>query len=190
MGNRAFHSTEEAGLVKAALNGDSNCLSELYQRYYPKVVSRCFSFVKDKASADDLAQDVLLKAFEKLSSFQRQSSFATWLYAIASNHCLDFLRKKKQHPCVPLDEQMQLSADEADLQAQLRLGLLEKKLHCLLKQLSQEERNLLISKYCHDKSIQELQLIHHLSSSAIKMRLKRSKEKLSRLLLKTHPCKK
>ncbi|AHM61947.1 ECF subfamily RNA polymerase sigma-24 subunit [Flammeovirgaceae bacterium 311] len=182
MSSRSFHNIKEGDLIAAAAQGDRSALGKLYSRYYPKVFYKCLSFVKDKATAADLAQDVLLKAIEKLPLFQGQASFSTWLYAIASNHCLEYLRKEKQHTAVSLEEGMHLCIDELERDSQLYLDGLEKNLKVLLDQLSQQDRSLLISKYCHDKSIQELQEIYHLSPSAIKMRLKRSKEKLAQLL--------
>ena len=185
MGNKTIHSKEEEDLIAAAVLGDCSSLSELYKRYIPKVVFRCLSFVKDKATADDLAQDVLLKAIEKLPTYHEQSSFSTWLYAIATNHCLEHLRKERQHMNVPLEKGMDVSTDEPERESKLQLDLLENKLSQFLKQLSSEDRSLLISKYCHNKSIHELQKIHQLSPSAIKMRLKRAKEKLIQLFQQT-----
>jgi RNA polymerase sigma factor (sigma-70 family) len=182
MSSKNFHNTKEGGLIAAAVQGDESSLSKLYTRYYPKVADRCLSIVKDKATADDLAQDVLLKAIEKLPLFQLQASFSTWLYAIATNHCLEYLRKEKQHQSVSLEEGMHICMDEPEQESQLQLGSLEKKLSVYLKQLSKEDQNLLISKYCHNKSIKELQDTYTLSASAIKMRLKRSKERLAQLL--------
>lgn len=182
MGNKTFHSTKERDLIAAAIGGDHSCLSELYTRYFPKVVCRCLSFVKDKATADDLAQDVLLRAIEKLPSFQQQASFSTWLYAIATNYCLEHLRKERQHMTVSLEEGVHVSIDEREGESQLlRLDLLENNLSVFLKQLNGENRKLLISKYGYDKSIEELQKDFCLSSSAIKMRLKRSKQRLAQL---------
>ncbi len=182
MRNKSNHAVAEGDLVASAVLGDHACISELYKRYYPKVVLRCTSFVKDKDIASDLAQDVLLKAFEKLPSFQNQASFATWLYTIANNHCLEYLRKEKQQQRVPLEAGMHLCADELDNEEQLKLDLLEGNLSHLLKQLSTKDRNLLLSKYCHNTPIQELQKKYRLSASAIKMRLKRLKQKLAALL--------
>lgn len=182
MSSSGFHNTKEGALIAAAAQGDRSAMGKLYSSYYPKVFYKCLSFVKDKAAAADLAQDVLLKSIEKLPTFQGQASFSTWLYAIANNHCLEYLRKEKQHMVVSLEEGMHVCIDELERDSQFYLDGLEKNLQVLLDQLSQEDRSLLISKYCHHKSIQELQEIYHLSPSAIKMRLKRSKEKLAQLL--------
>lgn len=178
MGNTIYPSINEGDLVKAALNGDSSSLSELYSRYFLKVVSHCHLLVKDKDTAYDLAQDVLLKAIVKLPSLQNSACFSAWLYSIANNHCVEYLRKGKQHPTVPLEVEMMVSNDESDAEALLSHDLEERNLHVFLHQLSRLDRRLLVLKYCHNTPIKELQKSYTLSSRAIKMRLKRSRKKL------------
>lgn len=178
MCNTTYVSANEEDLIRAAVKGDSSSLSELYSRYFLKVVSRCQLLVKDKDSAYDLAQDVLLKAIVKLPSLQKGACFSAWLYAIANNHCMEYIRKGKQHPTVPLEVEMMVSNEEFESEAQLRHDLRERNLDVFLHQLSRLDRRLLVLKYCHNTPIKELQKSYPLSSSAIKMRLKRSKKKL------------
>ncbi|EMR02173.1 RNA polymerase sigma factor [Cesiribacter andamanensis] len=173
------HSLDEISLIELANQGNVAALGELYSRYYQKVVSRCLTLVKNSDTALDLAQDVLIKALEKLPDFHVQASFATWLYAITTNHCLEYLRKENKHSTLPLEEARYISSDTADGDTQLLL--LEKKMGSLLDCLSEEERQLLLLKYCDEKSIRQLQELHHLSASAVKMRLKRAKHKLALL---------
>ena len=182
MGNRIDQSADENELVSAAVAGDHSSLSELYRRYFQKLVFRCLSFVKDEDIAYDLAQDVFLKAIKKLPSFHQHASFSSWLYTIATNHCLEYLRREKLHQAVPLEKAMDVSTDVFEQEAAFHLDQLENKLQSLLKQLNQQDRILLVSKYCQDVSIKDLQKECQLSSSAIKMRLKRLKQKLAVLL--------
>lgn len=180
MGKKPLYATEEEDLIATAIRGDAASLGELYRRYFPKVVFRCLSIVKDRAAADDLAQDVLLRAMDKLPSLQLHASFSGWLYAIAMNQCLEYLRKEKQHHTVSLEEGMQVSNEDVEGES-LQLSLLKNNLNIYLHQLSPEDQNLVVQKYCHNKTIQELQHSHQLSASAIKMRLKRAKQKLMKL---------
>lgn len=178
MRSTIYQSSNEGDLIKAAVKGDSSCLSELYSRYFLKVVSHCQLLVKDKDTAYDLAQDVLLKAIVKLPSLQNGACFSAWLYSIAHNHCVAYLRKGKKHPTIPLEVEMMVSDDESDAEAQLRHELEERNLHVFLDQLSRLDRRLLVLKYGHNTPVKELQKSSTLSSSAIKMRLKRSRKKL------------
>jgi RNA polymerase sigma-70 factor (ECF subfamily) len=66
--------------------------NELFRRNYARVARWCLRFTSDRESAADLAQEIFTKAYQKLSSFQGQSKFSTWLFVIARNHCLNAMR--------------------------------------------------------------------------------------------------
>jgi RNA polymerase sigma-70 factor (ECF subfamily) len=68
--------------------------NELLRRYSAKVVNWCWRFAKNKDAASDLAQDVLLKAYRSLPGFRSDAKFSTWLYLIARNHCLNYVRDR------------------------------------------------------------------------------------------------
>ena len=180
MGNKPLYAAAEEDLIAMAIRGEAASLGELYRRYFPKVVYRCLSIVKDRAAADDLAQDVLLRAIDKLPSLQLHTSFSSWLYTIATNHSLEYLQKEKQRHTVSLEEGLQVSNEDLESDS-LQFGLLKNKLYIFLHQLSAEDQRLVVQKYCHNLSIRELQQHHRLSASAIKMRLKRAREKLVQL---------
>ena len=162
--------------------GNQDGLGVLYERYFKKVYYTCLSIGKDPDLANDLAQDVLLKAFEHLSSFKGQSSFSTWLYTITYNHCCEFLRKSKRllvhrledfndgdvesHAGSPPEEASQQALDESRMLS-------------LLNAIPETEKKMLLLKYYEGRSIEHLQTVFMLSASAVKMRLKRAKHKLN-----------
>ncbi|NJK87510.1 MAG: RNA polymerase sigma factor [Bacteroidales bacterium] len=92
-----FHSEflSDEQLVSLYLKGNKSFLENLYRRYFNKVYRKCYGFTKNHNEAFDLAQDILLKSFGKLDSFKGTSKFSTWLYAITTNYCIEFLRKTK-----------------------------------------------------------------------------------------------
>lgn len=73
-------------------------LNELFQRHRDRVATWCYRLTGEVDAAADLAQDVLLKAFQRLDSFRGQAKFTTWLYSIARNHCMDELRSRATRP--------------------------------------------------------------------------------------------
>jgi RNA polymerase sigma factor (sigma-70 family) len=73
-------------------------LNELFRRHHTRVASWCLRITGDVNSAADLAQEIFLKVFQRLASFQGNSKFTTWLYSITRNHCLDELRSKAARP--------------------------------------------------------------------------------------------
>jgi RNA polymerase sigma-70 factor (ECF subfamily) len=82
---------------QGSLTGAS-CLDELFRRHRTRVAAWCYRLTGEMDAAADLAQDVLLKAFQRLDSFRSDSRFTTWLYSIARNHCLDQLRSRAVQP--------------------------------------------------------------------------------------------
>ena len=78
---------------------DSNRIfNEVFERYRGKVISWCNRIAKDRDTASDLAQEVFLKAYRFRDSFRGDAKFSTWLYAIARNHCLTALKKRRAEP--------------------------------------------------------------------------------------------
>jgi RNA polymerase sigma factor (sigma-70 family) len=151
---------------------------QLYERYCDKVYRKCLSFTKDSVRAEDLTHDVFLKLVVKLSSFREQAKFSTWLYSITYNYCTDQLRSHKLRREVYMDdgwERLDIGAEDglAEL-AEMESQQLERALH----KLPPDEQTILLMKYQDDISIREIATISGLTESAVKMRLKRSRDKL------------
>ncbi|MCX7973034.1 MAG: sigma-70 family RNA polymerase sigma factor [Candidatus Aminicenantes bacterium] len=87
---------EERELVSRACAGEAEAFSELVSRYQNRVFHLAFGFTRDRAAADDLAQEVFLKAYLALPGFRGKAEFSTWLYRLAINHIKDYLRKMKR----------------------------------------------------------------------------------------------
>lgn len=174
-------SLNDSQLIGLIHGGNREAFGELYHRYYKKVYHRCLSFAKDPDEAFDLAQEALMKAFDKLYTFRGDSAFSTWLYTITTRHCLAGWKKENKKNCIqpPLSDYQPYDLPEPDGMAD-RVEQ-ETIMFRLLHALPEPELQLLTLKYKDGVSIEKLQSILDLSSSAIKMRLKRSKEKLNLL---------
>ncbi len=95
---------DEKTLVERSQDGRRDAFEELVRMYNRKVFALAYGFVRDRATADDLAQEVFLKAYQALPSFRAESGFGTWVYRIAVNHIKDYLRKSSRRRTVSLDE--------------------------------------------------------------------------------------
>lgn len=94
---------EEKELIRLAQEGNQEAFSVLVRSYQAKVFSMAMNFTRNREVADDLAQDIFLKAFLALPKFRFKSEFGTWLYRISINHVRDFLRKQKRAKEVSMD---------------------------------------------------------------------------------------
>ncbi|NEU67824.1 RNA polymerase sigma factor [Spirosoma agri] len=151
----------------------------LYSRYVSKVYQKCLSITKDSEVAQDYTQDIFLKVFNKLDTFQNQSSFSTWLYAVAHHYCLDQIRLGKRLSTELLSDDLTHSVAEVDLHDTVegRMRILES----VLGELPEDEVTLLRLKHEHGLSIQAISQQVNLSESAVEMRLKRTRDKVQRL---------
>ena len=93
----------DLNVINNILSGNKEYFSILMEKYGEKIRNMIFFIMNDKASVDDIAQDVFIKAYESLTGFRNQSGFYTWLYKIALNRCRDEIRKKKIRKLLPVD---------------------------------------------------------------------------------------
>jgi RNA polymerase sigma factor (sigma-70 family) len=182
---KTFSQLSDEQLITYILQNDKEALGELYNRYFKKVYQKCLSILKEEDVAYDVAQDSIMKAFDKLDSFKGNAQFSTWLYIIIHRDCLAYLRKKNKTSVLSLEENV-YDDDEAQtsnfaMPQEHEEAEQEKIMFALIDHLPAEEKSLLLLKYQQGKSIEDLQASYHLTSSAIKMRLKRSKDRINEL---------
>ena len=189
----SIHKLSDKELIEAAMvNGENVYFGELYDRYSDKVYGKCILMVKNTTIAQDLAQDILIKAFTKLSTFQGKSSFSTWLYQVTYTHCIDYKRKNKNIYKEELEEDKyeELQSDDKDIDEVHDKLILEMKLEHvkqILNELKAEERSLVLMKYQDGMSVSELGEMFNLSQSAVKMKLKRTRDKVRNRYFEINP---
>ena len=99
--------SDETALVQLARGGDLKAFSDLIKRYEGKIFRLALHITQNREDAEDIAQDVFLKAYQKLDQFQGNSKFYTWLVRIAVNEALMRLRKRRTGKMVSIDEDVQ-----------------------------------------------------------------------------------
>ncbi len=89
-----MNNEEDSSLISKAKNGDTLAFSQLVHQYQKSLIQVAYGFLRDKEEAKDVVQEVLLKAYRKISHFKNESSLYMWLYQIVINQCKDHLRSK------------------------------------------------------------------------------------------------
>jgi len=92
----ATEQDEDRDLVRRYLSGDVRAFDALMERHERSVYQLCFRFVRNQDDAMDLTQDVFVKALENLASFRGDARFKTWIYRVAVNHCLNYVKKNSK----------------------------------------------------------------------------------------------
>ena len=96
--------TDEKELVERFQNGEQEVFNELVIRYQGKIYNLVYKYVSNAETARDLSQEIFIKAFRALPHFKRQSAFYSWLYRIATNLCIDFIRQQKRGQALSFEE--------------------------------------------------------------------------------------
>lgn len=174
------HLSDEELVKRIVANNNPMLFGKLYDRYAKMVYNKCYGFAKSQDEAEDLTQDVFLQLFIKLKMFKGKSKFSTWLYSFTYNFCVNYVNRNKQRKMsdksIPVeDSEYKLSAEIPD---ENLFEMKSKKLKKALDLIPPEEKSLLLLKYQDGASIKELMDVLELGESAVKMRLKRSKERL------------
>ena len=144
------------------------------RRHDKLMFSVCLRLVGNRQDAEDITQDVMLKLFSRLNSFEGRSSFKTWMVRVTRNACKDWLKKKaisKQYSEALANEPQEQSTIEYQ----------EDRLIGLLKDLSPTDREILTLRFVADLNLQEIAETTDLSLSATKMRLYRAIDRLQEL---------
>lgn len=168
-------------LVSGFLNdGDTKLFEILYKRYSIKIYNKCYSFVNNEEEAKDLAHDIFLKLFTKITSFKNQSKFSTWLYAFTFNHCVNHLKRNKSKK---LENRISDVFDinnypEEIITSNSLITNLDEKLNSALDKIPPKDKQIIQLKYLDNLSIKNIESVLGIGPSAIKMRIKRAKEKL------------
>jgi RNA polymerase sigma-70 factor (ECF subfamily) len=160
----------------------------LYNRYHQKVLEKCYSLVKNRKLAEELATDIFSKVYEKLPSFRQLSSFSSWLYSITYNHCIDYLREKKNmhYPNWASENNIPEIIDETEEPIE---DINYENLLLILEMVHPEEKALLLMKYQDELSLKQIGQALRISEDAVKMRLKRARTRVVYLYLQKYPDK-
>jgi len=130
---------EENEIVKLAQQGDKEAFSVLVRKYQNKVFGLAINIVHNHETADDLAQEIFIKAYQALPRFRYQSEFGTWLYQIAINHIRDYLRRhKKEKDDLCLDEIPEIRAEEKEISERLAESQEEERRKRLIREKMEE----------------------------------------------------
>ena len=154
-------------------------MDQMYRNNYRNVYYQVLSFVKTRDTALDLTHDIFLKAMEQFEGFRGQSSISTWLYAIAKNHCLEYLRKSKYHFSEITASENQAAAEEYDLEEETARENRNQWIEQLLNDTGDPGNNILYLKHKMNYSVRQIQDHLNLSESAVKMRLQRARKRIA-----------
>lgn len=182
---------DERNVIQRAANGDADAFEQLVRTYQTPIYNLCLRMSGNPDDAADLSQEAFIKAWRNLGSFQFESAFSTWLYRLASNTCLDFLRSVKRRPQVSLtvedgdgETQTLDLPDSAPTPEEAAISKEENELLARAMQaLDEQQRQILTLRVVNDLSYAEIAGILQIKEGTVKSRLARTRDALRKKLL-------
>lgn len=178
--------TDEIQLINKILDGNRNLYRKLVDRYAPIVFHVVRGFVDDEEEVQELAQQIFVKTYEKLESFNYQSKFSSWLYMIAKNHCRDYAKNIRrgnkrfsEMDSFELESRMsQDSTTEDEIEVKEQNALLNK----ALDEINPEYAEAFLLKYRDDMTYKAMASRLDATVSALKVRVHRARKELKKIM--------
>ena len=168
-------------IISRVLRGEQNAYAELVNRYQAYVFTLVLRMIKSREDAEEVAQDVFIKAYRSLADFRGESKFSTWLYTIANTTSITFLRKKKLDVHSLDNEKVFEVADSKD--SGFRANLVEQKsrvnmVNEAIAMLSPDDAEIITLFYKAEQNLEEISRILRLETNTVKVRLHRARTRL------------
>lgn len=178
-------------LLKAVKAGDATAYRGLVEKYQGRVYSMTYGMVRNREDARDITQDAFVKAYNNLDSFRLESSFYTWLYRIAMNLAIDFIRKRQRHGTTSFEEAIATrdedgTISEAHHDDDPRRNLERKRLHerimDALDQLPADQKQVILLRELEGLSYKEIGDVMDIPEGTVMSRLFYARKKLQKVL--------
>jgi len=178
---------DDRELVKKAQAGSRDAFGALVEKYRVKMFNLAYSLTQDRAAADDLAQEVFIKAYLALPNFKFQSAFGTWLYRIAVNASKDFLRKETRVRKIPLEDSPPGTLMQEDTTSQIddarEKEKRKKMVHSALESLPEKYQVILTLRDIQGFPYGEISQMLEISPGTVDSRLHRARKLLRKRVL-------
>jgi RNA polymerase sigma factor RpoE len=183
--------TEEMALVERARRGDMSAYDDLVRRYQERIYATVYHMTSNHEDANDLAQESFIKAYQALKSFKGGSSFYTWIYRIAVNKTINFLKQRKNRAHMSLNDLDFNAEHDPDLVAlvsdktprrDIGLSELQEKLNAALQKLSEHHRLVVTLHDVQGLSHEEIAKIMDCNIGTVRSRLFYARQQLQAYL--------
>jgi RNA polymerase sigma-70 factor (ECF subfamily) len=180
----------ETRLAKLSRGGDRRAFAELVELYKDKIYHLGYRMLNQKQEAEDVVQETFLRVYTNLERYDENQKFSTWIYRIATNLCIDRLRKRK--PSYSIDAEMtdgegsdwhsMLASDSVGPDEELILSETQQNIRQAIQTLPDKYKTVVILRYLHDMSLQEISDVLEMPVTTVKTRVHRGREFLRKKL--------
>ena len=171
------------------LNGDKNAFTEIVNRYLKPIYNFTYRFVGNEKNAEDISQEVFLKVWKNIKRFDLEKSFKTWIFSIAKNTSIDYLRKRKDVPISAFDSEdggnfIEDNLKDGELSANEIFALAQnkKQVEKVITKLSMIQKEVIVLKYMNEMSLTEVAIVLDIPVNTAKSHHRRALEKMKDML--------
>ncbi|MCC6749371.1 MAG: sigma-70 family RNA polymerase sigma factor [Deltaproteobacteria bacterium] len=158
--------------------GDETCFQKLYDKYKAPLIGFALRFVRRRDLAEELAQEIFIKAYRAAASYRPEARFASWLFRIARNHCLNEARRPERRSPPEALEETRHASTTGSPEAEVRTRRAQQALDLTLARLPEKQRTALVLLRVHHLSYEEIAATLETSVGAVKSLLNRAREQL------------
>ncbi|WP_438449054.1 RNA polymerase sigma factor SigW [Gorillibacterium sp. sgz5001074] len=180
----------ETRLVQLSRNGDRRAFEELVDMYKDKIYHLGYRMLGQSGDAEDVVQETFLRVYMNLDRYDENQKFSTWIYRIGTNLCIDRLRKRK--PNYSLDAELPdadgadwystLPSDQDTPEEEIMLSETQQQIRQAIDTLPEKYKSVVILRYLHDMSLQEIGDVLQMPVTTVKTRVHRGREFLRKKL--------
>jgi RNA polymerase sigma-70 factor (ECF subfamily) len=178
-------------LIDKILEGDQLAFKELVEKYQTMVINTCIGFLHDKQDAEDISQEVFIEVFASLRKFRQEAKLSTWMYRIAVNKSLNFLRSKKRRQWIQnLEDVLGMNRQDQKQPIEMRNPAIDFErqeeailLHNAINSLSENQRIAFTLNKYEDLPYSEISEIMRVSLSSVESLIHRAKLNLQKKLM-------
>ncbi len=185
--------TDEKTLITQAQSGDVAAFEALVSEYQKKIFSIAYRMLQNQEDAADLTQEILVKVFKNLNRFKGDSKFSTWIYRVATNACLDELKKShRKYTAYSLDKE--LETEDGSLLTEVRderptpeavaeKKAVQKAVQAAIGKLNEDHRSVIVLRDLQGFSYEEIAKVLQCSVGTVKSRINRARSNLKKILM-------
>jgi RNA polymerase sigma-70 factor (ECF subfamily) len=172
-----LHEQPDSEIVRQIQSGDATAFDELMRRYKRPLINFVFRMLGNAEDADDVAQDVFIRVYQRLDTYQPETKFSTWLFALARHAAIDHLRWRARHPTGSMESAPEIAASSGTAE---EVGAREigEQIAAAVAKLPEDQRTAIVLSEYHGMSYAEIAAVMRCSEKSVESRLYRAKQAL------------
>ena len=168
---------EDLKLVDQVLKGNIDSFNILVNKYELSVLKFTYNMIRDKEAAEDITQEVFIIVYKKIYTYNREYKFSSWLFQVARNKCIDFMRKYKRVYEANIENEKNSCSKGISPESMVEFGETKQEIQTFINTLEELDREILVLRYSGEITFIEMAAILNINKSTIKRRYYKIRER-------------